>query len=79
MSDHEQAKEKGQAQPSSTAIWDARFCGKDYCVYMMTIIPQDAIGADMTKHADHNSCSPKAWRQNERFQPGLWPHGGVDR
>jgi hypothetical protein len=34
----------------------------------MSLIPHDAIGADLTKHAPHNSYSPKFWYRDERFQ-----------
>ncbi len=33
----------------------------------MSMIPPDAIGADQTKHADHNSYSPKFFYQDEPF------------
>lgn len=64
----ERAKEEGRARARSTAVWDARLCTKDYWDYLMTIIPHDAIGADMTKHAPHNSYSPKAWYRDEQFK-----------
>jgi hypothetical protein len=64
----QKAKGKGQVRARSTAVWDARFCRKDYWDYLMTIIPPDAIGADMTKHADHGSYSVNAWYRDERFQ-----------
>jgi len=34
----------------------------------MSVIPHDAIGADLTKHAPHNSYSPRYWYQDMRFQ-----------
>jgi hypothetical protein len=61
------AQEDGQARARSTAVWDPRFCAKDYWDYGMSIIPSDAIGADMTKHADHNSYGPKFWYRDEEF------------
>ena len=64
----EKAKEEGSARARSTAVWDARFCTKELWDYLMTKIPHDAIGADMTKHADHGSYSPKVWYQGERFK-----------
>jgi transposase-like protein len=34
----------------------------------MSRIPHDAIGADQTKHADHNSYNPKFWYVDQRFR-----------
>lgn len=34
----------------------------------MTIIPHDAIGADMTRQALYNSYGPKAWYRDEQFK-----------
>ena len=61
------AREEGQARARSTAVYDARFCTKDYWDYGMSIIPPDAVGADMTKHAAHNSYGPKFWYRDEEF------------
>jgi hypothetical protein len=61
------AREEDQARARSTAVWDSRFCQKHLWDYFMAIIPPDAIGADMTKHADHNSYGPKFWYQDETF------------
>jgi hypothetical protein len=46
---------------------DARFSTKDYWDYAMSIVPPDAVGADMTKLAPHNSFSPKVWYRDEAF------------
>ena len=51
----EETKEEGRARARSTAVWDSRICDKAYWDYLMTIIPHDAIGADMTKQAPYNS------------------------
>jgi hypothetical protein len=61
------ARQDDQAKARSTAVWDARFCQNHLWDYFMEIIPPDAIGADMNKHADHNSYSPKFWYQDERL------------
>jgi len=34
----------------------------------MAMIPHEAIGADMTKNALHNSYWPKAWYRDEQFK-----------
>jgi hypothetical protein len=64
----EEAKERGRARARSTAVWDSRLCDRGYWDYLMTIIPHDAIGADMTKQALYNSYGPKAWYRNEQFK-----------
>ncbi len=70
MSDpiEEKAKEEGRARARSTAVRDGRLCYKKYWDYLMTIIPHDAIGADMTKQATYNSYGPKAWYRDELFK-----------
>jgi hypothetical protein len=72
------AREEDQARARSTAVWDSRFCQKHLWDYFMAIIPPDAIGADMTKHADHNSYGPKFWYQDEHLLVGtvaMWKSG----
>jgi len=68
MSDNTvKATEERQVRARSTAVWDGRFCTKEYWDYGMSIIPPDAVGADMTKHADHGSYSPRFWYRDEDF------------
>jgi hypothetical protein len=64
----EEAKEQGRVRARFTAVWEGRLCPKEYWDYLMTIIPYDAIGADMTKQALYNSYSPKAWYRGEQFK-----------
>ena len=66
-SDYDRLREEGRERARSTAIWDARYCTKEYWVYQMSIIPHDAIGADLTKHAPHGSYSPMFWYRAEWF------------
>lgn len=63
----DKGREEGQARARSTAVWDARYCTKEYWDYEMARIPQDAIGADLTKHAVHGSYAPKFWYRDEPF------------
>jgi hypothetical protein len=59
--DYEKLREEDRIRARSTAVWDARYCPKEYWEYQMSMIPHDAIGADLTKHAPHGSYSPKFW------------------
>lgn len=51
----------------ATGRWDARFCTRELFDYMMAKMPAGAIAADMTKHADQNSYSPRFWYQDYDF------------
>lgn len=57
--DYDRLREEGRMRARATAVWDARCCTQDYWNYQMSMIPHDAIGADLTKHASHNSYSPQ--------------------
>src|ERR1700682_5093432 len=63
----ENATEEGRVRARSTAVWDARLCGREYWDYGMSVIPPDAVGADMTKHAPYNFYGPKLLYRDEEF------------
>jgi hypothetical protein len=62
-----QAEEQAQQQARAAGRWDPRFCTKELYDYMMAQMPKEAIPADMTKHAAHNSYSPLFWYQDCDF------------
>lgn len=64
----ERIRKQLQGKAISTAVWDPGQCTKDLWDWEMARIPRDAIGADMTKHAPHNSYSPKFWYRDQEFQ-----------
>ena len=66
--DYDRLREEGRQRARSTAVWNPGQCTKEYWDYEMARIPHDAIGADQTKHAPHNSYGPKFWYQDEWFQ-----------
>ncbi len=59
---------KLQQKARSTAVWEPRYCRKDYCDWQMERIPPHAIGADMTKHASHGSYGPLFWYEDQEYK-----------
>src|SRR5579859_3235986 len=47
--DYERQREDGRKRARSTAVWDPRYCSKEWWENQMSVIPHDAVGADMTK------------------------------
>jgi putative zinc ribbon protein len=66
---YDQLREQGRARARATAVWDPRFCPREWWESHMAKIPHDAIGADLTKLVDWRSYGdPQFWYVDERFQ-----------
>lgn len=58
-------KKAGESAPE--AVFDPRFGTREHWEWEMARMPPGAIGADQTKHASHNSYSPKFWYEDRQF------------
>ena len=74
----EAEKEAARQKIIETGVWDPKACTEEYYRHEMARMPMDAIPADMTKHAPHNSDGPPFWYRDSEFtckdcgQYGIW-------
>jgi hypothetical protein len=68
--DCDRLREERRVRGRSAAVWDARYCTKEYWDYLMSTMPDDAIGADLTKHQPHGSYSPKFGTETNNSSAG---------